>query len=240
MIRMPTQKISAVGLVLLSGALLAARPVSAQPQITVRTEYYDVTGLTDADIRASMDAHHKRTHGFGMHDAITDFDTKWTSAEPPSVVGSIVFRMPRWVDHDRAPAELQERWDKFVRALQTHEDGHRRIDEEEAAAAEQMLRTADRRSRTFNRDMNLLYQAYWKKQLAYDKETEHGGKQGAVFVVTTVPAPKGPTTDEARQERRKKYEEEQKLLREKRERERKKREEEWTRRRQEASEARSR
>ena len=189
--------------------LSAATAVWAAPQITISTEYYDVRGLTSAEIRANTQAHQKKTHNFGGCDALTEGKLRWVG-EPPVVHMDIVYKMPRWVDYDQGSAELKARWDRYYKALQFHEEGHRRICEAEAQAAEQMMQTADRRSRTFNRDMNILYQNYDKQQIAYDKETRHGQNQGVIFEVTEAP-PKGMAQAQRREEQQQKREREAKL-----------------------------
>ncbi len=166
-------------------------------------------GLTSAEIRANTEYHQKQTHNFGGCDALTEGNIRWVG-EPPVVHMDIVYKMPRWVDYDHGSAELKARWDRYYKALQIHEDGHRRICEEEAQEAERMIQTADRRSRTFNRDMNIFYQNYEKKQIAYDRETQHGQKQGVIFEVTEAP-PKGMAQAQRQEEQRQKKEREAKL-----------------------------
>ncbi len=161
---------------------------SATPQITIRTEYYDVQGLTDSEIRANLDAHQRKTHGFGGHDGMTTSNFHWW-ASPPRVQGEIVYHMPHWTDEERAPATLREKWGRFIKALQIHEDGHRQIIENETIAIEQALLSADRSKQSrLSHDINILMGSFDRKQLDYDKETQHGKTQGAVFNSEGPPA----------------------------------------------------
>ncbi len=154
----------------------------AQPQQTVRYEYYEVHGLTAAEIRKSLDEHQHRTHGFGGHDALTSSKLLWRGGPQPSVRADILYQLPKWVDGDQAPAELRETWKRFQKAILIHEDGHRQLIEDEVRAIEQMVIAAGPRpNRYLSRDVNVLMQSFDKKQQEYDKITWHGRTQGAVF-----------------------------------------------------------
>jgi len=160
----------------------AVPPLFAEPIETVKYEYYEVRGLTAREIRASMEEHHKRTHGFAGHDAKTLTNTNWSTGHPPTVTINIIFQMPQWVDQAAAPREVQEAWKRFEKAVQTHEDGHRKIAEECAKAVEaRVLAEGPKPGRDLKHDVNNIFTLYNRKQISYDKETQHGKAQGAVL-----------------------------------------------------------
>lgn len=161
---------------------LAASPLSAEPIETVKYEYYEVHGLTAKEIRENMNQHHKRAHGFGNHDANTLSNVNWRGGNPPTVTIVITFQMPKWVDYAKGPRDLQETWQRFEKNLQVHEDGHKQINEECARAVEQrILSEGPKPGRRFKHDVDEIFTLYSRKQIAYDKETQHGRTQGAVF-----------------------------------------------------------
>jgi len=162
--------------------LIATAPLYAQPAETVRYEYYDVHGLTAQDIRASLDDHQRHTHGFGGHDAMTSSKLYWTSGARASVRVDILYQLPKWVDSEQAPADLREAWHRFQKAILVHEDGHRQLIEEEVQAIEQMVLAAGPQPNgRLSHDVNILMGTFDKKQIEYDRVTQHGRTQGAVF-----------------------------------------------------------
>lgn len=106
-------------------------------------------------------------------------------AEATVLLRSVIVR-PDWVDAARAPREIAHDWPRFLAALLEHEMGHRRrarmqgvalwqsllgLQAGSCEALEMLVReTADRVIAEGEAD-----------QEAYDRDTEHGIKQGAVW-----------------------------------------------------------
>lgn len=99
----------------------------------------------------------------------------------------VVMHLPRWQDESRAPAELRDRWRRYVVALREHENGHR--DHGLAATAEVQARLAslpprpscagyDDRVRAL---ANEIVASYVERDREYDRRTAHGLEQGARF-----------------------------------------------------------
>jgi predicted secreted Zn-dependent protease len=161
---------------------LAFAPVFAEPVETVKTEYYEVHGADMKEVRRSMDQHSRMTHNFGNRDALTDYkiNTKW--GNPPVVMLDVTYIMPKWVECSQAPKGLQEKWQNYVKGVQFHEDGHRKIAEDCARAVEQrMVSEGPRPSNKLNHDIRIIYTEYNRKQLEYDRITKHGQNQGINF-----------------------------------------------------------
>jgi len=134
------------------------------------------------EVRKSIDQHSHMAHGFGSHDAITNFriNPKW--GNPPVVAVDITYIMPKWVESSQAPKDVQKKWQAYIEKLQFHEDGHRKIDEDCARAVEKRyIAEGPRPGRRFNSDINAIYQEYNKKQFEYDRVTKHGQLQGVEF-----------------------------------------------------------
>lgn len=154
----------------------------AEPVETVKTEYYEVHGTNMEEVRKSMDQHSHMTHNFGNRDALTDskMNTKW--GNPPIVTLDVTYIMPKWVEISQAPKDLQEKWQNYVKGVQFHEDGHRKIAEDCARAVEQRaIVEGQHPGRKYGHDINIIYDEYGKKQLEYDRITKHGQNQGVNF-----------------------------------------------------------
>lgn len=100
----------------------------------------------------------------------------------------VTYIMPRWKNPADGSPELREKWGKFVKALQTHEDGHKdhgihAAQEIEAETAQQRpLRSCNEVQRAANSTADSILEKYRKKDLYYDILTIHGSTQGAVFL----------------------------------------------------------
>jgi predicted secreted Zn-dependent protease len=99
----------------------------------------------------------------------------------------VTFIMPRWKNGANGSPELRERWQKFVTALQIHEDGHRDHGIHAAQEIESVLagltpmRSCREMESAANSTANDIMEKYRKQDLYYDLLTIHGTTQGAVF-----------------------------------------------------------
>ncbi|MBK9001344.1 MAG: DUF922 domain-containing Zn-dependent protease [Myxococcales bacterium] len=133
----------------------------------------------------------------GSHHAYTRWHVRWSypyernagscATGKVSVSVAVTFIMPKWEPPADAPAELVERWQKYEKALERHENGHK---EHGLGAARDVLRKlekldaepdCDSMNREANAAANRIVEEYKAKDKAYDKETRHGATQGARF-----------------------------------------------------------
>ncbi|HUP29261.1 MAG TPA: DUF922 domain-containing protein [Usitatibacter sp.] len=95
--------------------------------------------------------------------------------------------MPRWPDREKAPQALQDMWDRFYRALLLHENGHRDNGIRAANDLARRLRgmAAHRDCASLNAEIEnvgaRIVSEYGLVDKAYDRSTDHGVSQGAVF-----------------------------------------------------------
>lgn len=131
-------------------------------------------------------------------DARTKWDVKWRyglsqipgGCRIQSVTTSVhvTYFMPRWKNPAEGSPELRKKWNKFVKALQIHEDGHKdhgihAAQEIEAGIAQlRPLRSCNDMQRAADTTANSILEKYRKKDLYYDILTIHGATQGAVFL----------------------------------------------------------
>jgi len=181
-----------------ASALVAAPfAVCAQQAQPDETHYYNVSGTTAAEVRASMNASRPSTSDGQRHDAVTNWTIRWqyrtTAARNRcdltsfSVVEEVTETMPKWLDEPSAPPDLAARWHTFIATLTTHEAGHVAI----ASEALEAIRKAGRRltsdancadlKRAIDNAGNGLLAEYKEKDKKYDADTQHGRTQGVKF-----------------------------------------------------------
>ena len=95
--------------------------------------------------------------------------------------------MPKWKAPPSAAKSLTERWNKYCKALQQHEAHHAQIPREAAAQIRQRV-TAIQEPSSCQKLKNAINAAADKviaecreKEMAFDKRTDHGRKDGARF-----------------------------------------------------------
>lgn len=167
-------------------ALVAAGPASAAVAESVRHEPYDVTGATEADVRADINA--KRP---GHYDALAKWWITWrfttrrdgATCAMARVDVSLTLTLvePRLVT---TSSELAQSFADYIEKLRLHERGHAdlarataaRIDAAIAAltapACEALSGLADAAAHRLIREGNV-------EQAEYDRRTDHGATQGA-------------------------------------------------------------
>jgi predicted secreted Zn-dependent protease len=99
----------------------------------------------------------------------------------------LTLAMPGWTHVSRRPREEREEWQRFLRALRAHEDGHFEIFRREGAVAYERIRSAragrinDVRAAEERRIDGLSH--------AYDLRTDHGLSQKTPHGTTVIQVP---------------------------------------------------
>jgi predicted secreted Zn-dependent protease len=189
--------------VLLS-VLFLARPGGAAERpspriaanVTVTTNYYVVTGGTAAELRASK-AQARPWKDKLAFDGGTEWNIRWTfncsrqgdqfELDSVDIKTRVVVNLPQWTPPPEASRDLIDRWQRFLTSLSTHERGHvtlarlatAELQKQIAAvkpspSAKELASAADLTGRK-------VVESYREKEREYDKETNHGISQGAVF-----------------------------------------------------------
>jgi predicted secreted Zn-dependent protease len=163
-----------------------------QDQLTLRTNYYYVTGNTAREIRESMaGAKPARL----LHDAQTDWHIDWKFTTPASdgncsiqtltLRTTIISTLPRWAAPTNSPPELLRAWKEYAAALEKHEGHHRMIAQDTAKALRSHLAKIQGPCATFEKTVNVaadkILAEFKKKEADYDLKTEHGRTEGAHF-----------------------------------------------------------
>lgn len=178
---------------------LPARTIDgvAPPIVIEKYEYYEVNGCSEDELQHDIKNKCFTWSDGKKYDSLTLWDVTWDHGfkRAPNVCSTasfrvtleIIFRYPRWTKPDDAPRPLMEKWDHYLKNLAIHENGHR--DMAVKAATELTLAVAQLPPAAtcddLNREVRALSNNRMKKlteeQNEYDKTTDHGVTQGALF-----------------------------------------------------------
>ena len=170
--------------------------IIARPELKEETHYYDINGDSADALRREMNSKSKLGENGKNFDAYTRWSVRWhfnwentasyCSMTTVTTSVEVSFTLPRWVDHDRAPAELRKKWERYYAALIEHEHGHREFGVKAAKAIELSMSGMGRDScsalqRDANNQANKILAKYVALEKQYDIDTRHGMNNGAVF-----------------------------------------------------------
>jgi predicted secreted Zn-dependent protease len=168
-------------------------PSNGVVQTTVQHRYYEVQGLSEADLLHAMLQEGPEWEGrrfFGL----TTSDVRYSYWKTPTDTGcdladivvttAVTITLPRWQPPRGTPYALERKWRQFERALRYHEDGHRRLLEEEAdqirlALATLRRPTCDGMDAEAHAAVQRVRAGYGTRHRGYDGHTDHGRTQGA-------------------------------------------------------------
>ena len=160
-------------------------------------KYYDIEGRNVEELRLQMKQHGTKWNDGKVYAALTTWDIKYDydvaseggkffikSAD--TKIG-VVIHLPRRQEDATHTEQLIGQWDKFMKNLREHEIGHRDLAVKAAGEVNEILvnlGSFDSKS-DLAKEAKRLVQAKLKAmkeiQVAYDKDTRHGIKQGAVL-----------------------------------------------------------
>lgn len=159
--------------------------------------YYDITGNSANALRRQMNAKGPLDMSGKRFDAYTRWYVRWRYRYRPtasgceftevtvSVDGTIT--LPRWVDESHAPQALEQDWNRYIAALHRHEQGHYVHGLDAAREIEALGRSFHAAGdcpafvADFDRQARGITRRYAAMDATYDRDTDHGKTQGAVF-----------------------------------------------------------
>lgn len=167
------------------------------PVVKEKYEYYEVCGCCETDINSDLKQKCIKWTDGNKYDSVTNWKLKWDyshssaagACAPDSftVTVDITFQLPKWVRTADAPQSLADKWDRYIKKLLAHEQGHRDIAVE---AANELTRSVgdlppSRTCAELDRSVQAMSHERMNKliddQKRYDTVTNHGRTQGAVF-----------------------------------------------------------
>lgn len=175
-----------------------SRPAEvSELHVSRRDAVYPVQGASAAELGSSMRAHAAANwsdaQAVGMTEASIPLEARCQEysdggALLDAKLGlALVVHLPEWQDVARAPLSLRQSWQRFLRALRAHEEGHVRLAIEHATALRRELADSkpEASCQTFMDKLQARVAAAHarmeREQSDYDRETQHGIKQGCVL-----------------------------------------------------------
>jgi predicted secreted Zn-dependent protease len=170
----------------------------ANPSITVDTNYYSITGSTAQQLRDQLNQLRPSDEKTGKRfDAYTRWSVRWDyrysnnsdscQISEADVKTKIVITLPQWQIPANPSKPLVNKWNRYMAALRSHEDGHKNhgiaASQEILSLLQQFPKQAScsQLSRAANQAAQLVIKKYNQRDLEYDRVTKHGATQGAKF-----------------------------------------------------------
>lgn len=168
----------------------------ASPKINVTTEYYTIYGVTANELRNQMNTKSSIKQSGNTYDAYTSWFVNWRfnynknngqcSMTSVKTTVKVNFTLPKWENSNGATVNLKKRWAYYYNALISHENGHKDFGVNAAKEVESRLLALSAKScSSLKSKANSLGKKIIDKHVVlekkYDKNTNHGMKNGAVF-----------------------------------------------------------
>ena len=171
---------------------------SDRENVHIDYNYYEIAGKQAMSLRRQMSQlgpiYKVNGHRF---DGMTQWGIEWQNSYRRKggqclefnviLKEKITYTMPKWIDRASAPSALRKKWDRYYKALDLHERGHGQhgleaLQEMESAIPQPRggLSCAQLQD-AFKIKVDAILEKYKKKEIKYDKDTQHGLTQGAVF-----------------------------------------------------------
>jgi predicted secreted Zn-dependent protease len=150
--------------------------------------YYDISGSTESELRAQLDALGPTGYDGYKGDATTNWFISWDwpgygnsvcdlSAATVSLTVEVTF--PRWTPPEDAGTDLVDRWAGYTRRLAEHERGHVDFVAANYESVTDAIKAAT--CETAEAAAQEALASIRQHDTDYDAETDHGATQGAVF-----------------------------------------------------------
>jgi predicted secreted Zn-dependent protease len=168
----------------------------ATPKVNINTEYYSIYGSTANELRNEMNTKSSIKQSGNTYDAYTSWFVNWRfnwnenngQCSMTSVKSTVKvnFTLPKWENSNSAAVNLKQRWKPYYNALIAHENGHKDFGINAAKEVEKRLSVLSAKNcSSLKSKANSLgkkiIDKYVTLEKEYDKNTNHGMKDGAVF-----------------------------------------------------------
>jgi Bacterial protein of unknown function (DUF922) len=109
-----------------------------------------------------------------------------TADDPPTVSVTVNTRitMPRWVEYGSASQPEKDEWDRFIAALEAHEQGHIDIVKQQLSGIDEQMAgpSPDAAKQIWQNALSDLQSASDN----YDAQSDHGRNQGTIIDLSAV------------------------------------------------------
>jgi predicted secreted Zn-dependent protease len=184
--------------------LLLQSPVNAiaEPAITTRYVYYQVSGHTAEDIWADIRKKSPVKHFGRLHVAYTKWNVNWKfwwhgkaddcRISRVTTALDVVYTMPKLKPDITLADALMRQWEQYYAALFSHEQGHKDLGEKAAIEIENAISgmtphdSCERLQNAANEMGKNVINKYRLIEKDYDRSTNHGLNTGVVFPLTAA------------------------------------------------------
>ena len=175
---------------------LLSTTVAAEPTVNIETKYYSIYGSSANELREAMNTKSPVRQSGNTYDAYTSWYVNWRFnwdsyngecyMTKVTTTVDVEFTLPQWINRNEANSSLKEHWDNYYSALIDHENGHKDFGINAAREIESKLLTlSSKRCSSLEKKANSLgtsiINKYATKEKRYDRTTNHGMNEGAVF-----------------------------------------------------------
>ncbi|HEY9878038.1 MAG TPA: DUF922 domain-containing Zn-dependent protease [Leptolyngbyaceae cyanobacterium] len=171
---------------------------SVSPTVSTHYRYYPISGNSVTELRNQMNRQGPMDPTEGRrYDAKTDWYVRWAYSHATSGRGcsirslttdvEVTITYPQWVPTSRADRSAIAEWQRYMSALQLHENGHK---DNGIAAGQSIVQTlshlpayssCQQLDTAANAAAQSVIRQYNQQDVHYDQTTHHGSSQGAVF-----------------------------------------------------------
>jgi predicted secreted Zn-dependent protease len=172
---------------LVAGSPAASSSFAGVPDVEVR--YYDVSGRTPDEIRASLDRHRRTDPNTGLKvDAWTAWRLRWDvpgslegKCQPDKAVVTldVTVGLPRLANSETVPPAVLQRWQRYIAAVTAHEANHVRIANAGRKAVLHAIHESDCAAGPQAAEDAMA--AMDRRNDEYDRVTRNGWTEGAHF-----------------------------------------------------------
>jgi predicted secreted Zn-dependent protease len=177
----------------------AATLAASSPAVSnVRYQYYPISGATARELRAQMGQRGPLDRLEGRrYDARTDWILRWSyryartgnQCTLRSITSQVDVTLiyPRWQPPAKVSRSLVSDWNRYLAALQLHEEGHKNHgvaagrDVVEKLSQMPSYPSCQELGKAANALAQTISKGYNQRDVEYDRSTRHGYTQGAVF-----------------------------------------------------------
>lgn len=165
-------------------------------EYSVTYHYFTVEGSDPYELRKQLNLRGPHRNG-RQNDGYTTWHVDWRIRTRHTMAGCTIrsvrveveamITLPQWEPSPAATADTRTQWDRFARALRTHEEGHRDL---AFSAASEIFHivgslpesaSCDELRESARSNAEGILNRYRSKEIAYDTDTDHGKSQGAKF-----------------------------------------------------------
>ena len=182
-------------LALIVSALSISNPVYSEPTVNTHFDFYDIYPSSKYDLGKEMTSRSPiKSNGktfYGRTDWRVEWKFRWKKKNGLCKITSVStfldvkYTMPRIAKRSEVSQPIRSSFDRYYKALLNHEEGHMKSGLYAAREIQKelfnlgMYKSCERLEKVANNQGSEIIKKYNKRDLDYDKTTNHGKTEGA-------------------------------------------------------------